>query len=294
MTHASPLYQSRFITMQDGLRLHVRDYDAGHSTLLPVVCLAGLTRNSADFEGLAEALASGQAGPPRRVIAIDYRGRGLSDFDPDWHNYNVTVESTDIIAALTALSITRAQFIGTSRGGLNSMVLAAMRPNLISALVLNDIGPVLEPKGLARIKSYVGKMPQPQSWTDAENLLKTVSSNHFPALSDDDWKAFARQIFHEVKGKLTPRYDAKLANTLASLDLDAPQADLWPQFEAMRAIPVLVLRGDMSDLLSEATFAAMQVRHPQCRGFVVKGQGHAPLLRDQPTISAIANFLEHA
>ena len=280
--------------MQDGLRVHVRDYGAANTKLLPVVCLAGLTRNSADFEALAEALASGQAGSARRVIAIDYRGRGLSDYDADWHHYNVTMESTDIIAALTALSITRAQFVGTSRGGLNSMVLAAMRPHLIAALVLNDIGPVLEPKGLARIKSYVGKMPQPQSWADAENLLKTVSSNHFPALGDDDWKAFAAQVFHEVKGKLVPRYDLKLANTMAALDLDAPQPDLWPQFEAMQAIPILVLRGEMSDLLSEATFTAMQTRHPHCQGFVVAGQGHAPMLRDQASISAIATFLEQA
>ncbi len=287
-------YQSHFITMQDGLRLHLRDYGARHTSLLPVVCLAGLTRNSDDFSALAQALASGRFGEPRRVIAIDYRGRGLSDYDSDWHHYDVRVESADIVAALTALSICEAQFVGTSRGGLNAMVLAAMRPGLIKALVLNDIGPVLEPKGLARIKSYVGKMPQPQSWADAESLLKTISSNHFPAISEEDWQAFARQNFHEVKGRLVPRYDPKLANTLASLDLDAPQPDLWPQFEALRDIPVLVLRGELSDLLSAATFAEMQTRHPRCKGMTVPGQGHAPMLRDSLSISAISHFLEEA
>lgn len=293
-TEATLDYQSHFITMQDGLRLHLRDYGGTHSALLPVVCLAGLTRNSADFEALAQALASGRFGQPRRVIAIDYRGRGLSEYDTDWRHYDVRVESADIIAALTALSITEAQFIGTSRGGLNAMLLAIMRPGLIKALVLNDLGPVLEPKGLARLKSYVGKMPQPQSWADAENLLKVVSSNHFPALADDDWRAYARQIFQQVSGKLVPRYDPKLAKTLALIDLDVPQPDLWPQFEAMSAIPLLALRGALSDLLSEQTFVAMQKRHPMCNGLTVPGQGHAPLLRDDLSITAISHFLESA
>lgn len=290
-TETTQDYQSHFITMQDGLRLHLRDYGSTHGALLPVVCLAGLTRTSADFAALAQALAHGRFGPPRRVIAIDYRGRGQSDYDSDWHHYDVRVESTDIIAALTALSINEAQFIGTSRGGLIAMVLAAMRPGLIKALVLNDVGPVLEPKGLARIKSYVGKMPQPQSWADAVNLLKNVSSNHFPALSDDDWQAYARQTFQEVKGKLVPCYDLKLAKTLDLIDLDVPQPDLWPQFEAMRAIHMLVLRGALSDLLSEQTFGAMQMRHPGCKGLTVPGQGHAPLLRDELSMTTISQFL---
>ena len=150
------IYSSNTVSAQDGLRLHVRDYGRGNNGALPVVCLPGLSRTSADFDALATALA-GHAEQPRRVLALDYRGRGLSEHDRDPTNYNVGVEAADVITVLTALGVGTAVFVGTSRGGILTMLLAAQRPTLIAGAVLNDIGPVVEPKGLVRIKGYVGQ-----------------------------------------------------------------------------------------------------------------------------------------
>ena len=172
-------FESRFFSAADGLRLHVRDYGSPLEAGIPVVCLAGLTRNSADFGPLASALAAGQAGKMRRVLALDYRGRGLSDYDPDWKNYSLAVENSDVLSILTALEINAAIFIGTSRGGQHTMLLSASRPAVLRGAVLNDIGPVLEPRGMARIRGYVGKLPAPRSIPDAVDLLKEMMSERF-------------------------------------------------------------------------------------------------------------------
>ncbi len=151
-----------FVTAQDGLRLHVRDYGSRIASALPVVCLPGLARTVADFDALAEALADGA--PPRRVIAIDSRGRGQSDYDSNAENYNLAVELGDVVAVLTALDAGEAVFIGSSRGGILTMLLGVAHPTAVAGVVLHDIGPVIEAKGVARIKSYVGKLPQPRSY----------------------------------------------------------------------------------------------------------------------------------
>ena len=284
-------WQSRTNSAPDGLKLHTRDYNPVATGALPVVCLAGLSRNSVDFDVLAQALAAGSAGRPRRVLALDYRGRGQSEYDKDWKNYNLAVEGGDILAVLTALGIAEAIFVGTSRGGINIMALSAQRPAMIRAAVLNDIGPVLEAKGLARIRSYIGKTPQPASWADAVDLLRRINSAAFSALDEAGWQHFARTTFEERDGKISGRYDTRLMNTLAGLDLEAPLPDMWPQFEGLRGVPVLVLRGENSDLLSAATVSAMQARHSRCEAFTVQGQGHAPLLADLPSLERIARFI---
>lgn len=286
-----PSVQSRFFTAPDGLRLHVRDYGPAETSLAPIVCLPGLSRNALDFEPLAWQLAQNGTGPARRVLALDYRGRGLSEHDADWRNYNMSVEGGDILAVLTACGIEQAVFIGTSRGGMHVMALSAMRPALIKAAVLNDIGPVLEAKGLARIRSYIGKLPAPASWPDAVDLLKRIGSTHFTALTAQDWGHYARCSFEEKDGLFRARYDSRLLNTLAHLDLEAPLPQLWPQFEGLRHVPLLILRGSNSDLLSTATLEQMQQRHPACAVFTVEGQGHAPLLADAPSIGRIADFI---
>lgn len=291
MSPAPQNWHSRFTSAPDALMLHTRDYNPAATGALPVVCLAGLSRNSVDFEVLAQALASGSAGRPRRVLALDYRGRGLSEYDKDWKNYNLAVEGGDILAVLTALGVAEAIFVGTSRGGINTMALSAQRPAMIRGAVLNDIGPVLEASGLVRIRSYIGKIPQPASWADAVDLLKRLNGAGFPALDEAGWAHFARTTFAEKDGKLAGRYDMGLMNTLAGLDLEAPLPDMWPQFDGLRHVPVLVLRGENSDLLSTATVAAMQVRHPGCEAFTVPGQAHAPLLIDPPTLERIARFI---
>ena len=289
MTHAH--FESRFTTSTDGLRLHLRDYAPAGAAPLPVVCLPGLTRSAADFHVLATALSKETDGPPRRVVSIDYRGRGLSDRDPDWRHYDVRVEATDVIAQLAAQGIDRAAVIGTSRGGLIAMVLGALAPRLMAGVVLNDVGPVIDSKGLTRLRGTVGKLPVPGSWDDAVDLLKHLSSAHFPALSDDDWQTLARQSYLEIDGRLSALSDPAIGHTLASLDLEAPLPTLWPQFDGLQAVPMLVIRGEHSDLLSPETVAAMTARHPNCDVWLVPGQGHAPLLMDEPTITKIARFV---
>jgi pimeloyl-ACP methyl ester carboxylesterase len=168
------------------------------------------------------------------------------------------------------------------------MVLAAAQPSLLGAVVLNDIGPVIEAQGLARIAGYVGRVPLPKNWPDAARIVGDLMHRDFPQLSSDDFDAIARQLFNEKNGKPISGYDPKLARCLSVLDGPIPK--LWPQFEAMKRIPVLVLRGANSDLLSEATVEEMRQRHPHVSSYTVPDQGHAPLLRDEPTIAAVAAF----
>jgi pimeloyl-ACP methyl ester carboxylesterase len=284
-------FESRFFTAVDGLRLHVRDYGSPLDAGIPVVCMAGLTRNSADFGPLASALAAGLAGKKRRVLALDYRGRGLSDYDPDWKNYSLAVENSDVLSILTALEINAAIFIGTSRGGLHTMQLSATRPAVLHGAVLNDIGPVLEPRGMARIRGYVGKLPAPRSIPNAVDLLKEMMSERFNGLSEADWEAYAKITFTDAVGRIGPRYDQNLMKTLIDLDLEQPLPSMWPQFDGLAHVPLLILRGANSDLLSVATLNEMKTRHPDAQTYTVQGQGHAPLLLDQETITRICAFV---
>ena len=269
--------RSLFVSAPDGLQLHVRAYGPRTAPALPVVCLPGLARTAADFEDLACAMAESPSGP-RAVYALDYRGRGRSGYDHDPANYNFPVELADLMAVLTALDIGRAVFVGTSRGGLLTMLLAAARPGVIAGAVLNDIGPVIEPKGLARIKGYVGKLPQPTSYADAATLLRRLFDAQFPALGDDDWRAFAHRTFDERDGRLMPNYDPRLAETLRSVDIEQPLPALWKEFDALAAVPVMVIRGANSDILSPATVKAMRTHHPGLKAIEVPDQGHTPLL----------------
>lgn len=280
-------FEDIHFTGRDGLRLYGRHYrPANVSDARPVVCLAGLTRNSRDFHDIAVALSQGSK--PRDVFTLDTRGRGQSEYDPDWKNYAVPIEMQDVIDFMMMLGLHNAGIIGTSRGGLISMVLAAAQPSLMGAVVLNDIGPVIETDGLARIAGYVGRVPVPKNWADAAHIIGDLFGRDFPEMTDEDFAAVAHQIFNEKNGRPVSGYDPKLAKCLSVLDGPIPK--LWPQFEAMKRIPVLVLRGANSDLLSEKTVEEMRQRHPKLSSFTVPAQGHAPLLRDEPTISAVATF----
>jgi pimeloyl-ACP methyl ester carboxylesterase len=284
------LATSVFVTAQDGLKLHVRSHGPRGGAALPVVCLPGLARTAADFEALATALAS-NATAPRRVLALDSRGRGRSDYDPNAQNYSLPVELSDLTAVLTALEIARAVFVGTSRGGMLTMLLAVARPTAIAGCVLNDIGPVIDIKGVVRIKGYVGKLPLPASFVDAGTILRGVYSSQFPKLSDEEWLAFARRTFKEADGRLVPDYDPKLASTLDAADLERPLPDLWKEFDALAHTPVMVVRGGNSDILSPATVEAMGARHPGLEVVEVPDQGHAPLLTEPDIIGRIADFV---
>jgi pimeloyl-ACP methyl ester carboxylesterase len=272
------------------LKLHISAYGSRPTASLPVVCLPGLARTTADFNTLATALA-GDPQRPRYVVTIDSRGRGRSDFDRDPFNYNFATELADLLAVLTALDIGPAVFVGTSRGGILAMLLASARPTTIAGVVLNDIGPVIEVQGLARIKSYVGHLPEPQSFADGAEILRRLFVAQFPKLSDEDWMAFSKRAFKEQDGGLRPTYDVRIARTLERIDVGGPLQSLWTEFEALAGVPVMVIRGANSDVLSPATVEAMRARRPDLDAIEVPDQGHAPLLADQATIGHISSFI---
>lgn len=283
-------YQSVFITASDGLRLHARDYGTASTEALPVVCLPGLTRTCADFHDLALALAR-DSKMPRRVLALDYRGRGRSEYDPDWSHYDPRVELGDVMQVLTATGIHEAVFVGTSRGGLITMGLSAARPTLIRGVVFNDIGPVIDAKGLIRIRGYVGKMPAPKNFNEGGAILKRLFDAQFPAFSELDWENYARNTWKETPEGLKPDYDPALMRTLEKLDLESPLPTLWPLFEGLSGVPVLTLRGALSDILTSETVDEMARRHPQFESFVVPQQGHAPILTSPVLLGRIARFI---
>jgi len=281
---------STFISAPDGLRLHARCYGSRISPNLPVLCLPGLSRTSADFETLADAL-SADADHPRRVVALDYRGRGKSDYDTDPKNYSLPVELADVLAAATALDAMPAIIVGTSRGGILAMLLAATRPEAIAGAVLNDIGPVIEPTGLMRIKSYVGKLPQPSSFEEGAEILRRLFTAQFPKLGGEDWLAAAYRAFKEENGRLLPTYDPKLAKALEGVDFDKPFPPLWTEFDALAHVPVMVVRGENSDILTAETVEVMRERHPGLEAIEVPDQGHAPLLAEPDIIARMASFV---
>jgi pimeloyl-ACP methyl ester carboxylesterase len=283
-------YLSRFIASADGLKLHVGIFGSRRAAGLPVVGLPGLTRTGADFDALATALSQ-DSERPREVVAIDYRGRGGSDYDPDPLNYNPATELADLLTVIAALDLPAAVYIGTSRGGILAMLLAAARPTAIAGVVLNDIGPVIEVGGLARIRSYVGQLPEPSSFTAGAGVLRRIFGVQFPKLSDDDWMAFSRRSFKEQDGRLVPTYDVRIARTLETMDLAQPLPPLWSEFEALSGVPMMVIRGANSDILSAATVEAMRARRPDLVALEVADQGHAPLLAEPEVISQIAFFV---
>ena len=277
------------ITSRDGLRLYGRHYKAVSGAVRrPVLCLAGLTRNSRDFEKLAEALSK-QGPSSRDVFTFDCRGRGQSEHASNWKDYAVPIEMLDVQDFMASRHLHAAAIIGTSRGGLIAMLLAAVQPSLVGPVVLNDIGPVIGAEGLARISGYVGSTPTPRNWDDAARQLAQANAEHFPAIGREEWMAVAKQMFNDKDGRPSLGYDPNLARTLSVTDGAVPE--LWPQFMALKRNPCLVVRGSQSDILSAETSAKMVARHPDCREFLVEGQGHAPLLRDQATINEIQKFL---
>jgi len=282
-----------FYSSSDGLKLHARVYGAADPDRWPVVCLPGLSRNARDFHLLAHRLAH-RAAIPRRVVAFDYRGRGQSQYDADIANYTVVKEADDVLAGLAALDIAEAAFVGTSRGGLIVHVLGALRPSVLKAVVLNDIGPAIEADGLRHIAAYLGKAPQPCSRNEAIAAQKAAHGADFPALAEEDWANMVDAIYRSEDEGLVPDFDPKLAETLAGVDFSQPLPTLWPQFDALRDIPMLAIRGAKSRLLSPATLEEMARRHPNLKTLTVDGQGHAPFLETGALPDAIADFIDGA
>jgi pimeloyl-ACP methyl ester carboxylesterase len=286
-------FTDRWWTSKDGLRLHARDYPgAAGDARLPVVCIHGLTRNCRDFEDVAPWVAE----TGRRVLALDVRGRGLSARDPKPMNYHPGTYSQDVIALFEQAGISRAVFVGTSMGGLITMALSMLKPQLIAAAVLNDVGPEISPVGLGRIASYVGKGAPVKTWADAAALCKTNNAVAFPDFTDDDWMKFAHRAFREdATGTPVSDYDPDIAVPIRAAGAKAIAPALWPLFKRLaRKRPLLLVRGAISDLLDPTTVKRMQRTAPHMAYAEVPNVGHAPTLSEPAAKTAILDFLAAA
>jgi pimeloyl-ACP methyl ester carboxylesterase len=295
-----PFTEHRYLS-RDGLSLNYRSYGGGHKTVL---CLPGLTRNCRDFEDLAPHLAD-----RFRVLTPDLRGRGRSDRDPNWRNYHPGTYVRDLWRLLDQLSIDRVSIIGTSLGGLLANVMAAQRPQRIRAIVLNDIGPEVAPEGARRIAAYVGHLPAVRSWKQAAEQARAINSAALPDQSDELWLRFAQRSYRENENGIPeldsdPMIGAALARSLKAVaflgwlrrvgikrKIAGVYIDPWDSFRAV-TMPCLVLRGELSDILSQSTLERMQGLKPDLETVQVPGRGHAPLLDEPEALAAIDRFLD--
>ncbi len=289
----SPLadrYVERRWTSPDGLSLYARDYaPAEGPARLPIIAIHGLTRNSADFGVIAGLIA--QSG--RRVLAVDVRGRGLSDRASDPMTYTPDVYARDMIALMEQAGIERAVFVGTSMGGLITMALTAIKPQTVAAAVINDIGPEVAPEGLARIAEYAGRKIEIRNWADAAAYARDINAVAFPLYGDADWDAFARRIFREdADGRPALDYDPDISVPIKAAGAAALVPDLWPAFTALvGGRPSLLVRGGISDLLSHDIAVRMRAAAPGMAYVEVPGIGHAPMLDEPEARVGILNFL---
>lgn len=289
MTGMTAPFREFFYTSQDGLRLFARDYGPRGVKPTPVICLPGLTRNSKDFDDLAVHLSAN-----RRVICPDFRGRGRSQYCDGWADYTPQNEMLDVFDLMGSLGFHQAAFIGTSRGGIVTMLLAAQRPNAMRGAALVDIGPEVALDGLRRIASYAGVMETPASWTEAAFKLRMMNEREFPTLTSDDWYIQARRTFAEKNGAPKLDYDPRigigLRKSLEAANGGAPPA-MWPQFKALSHVPLLAIRGENSDILSAETLRRMGKEHPTFTSVTVKDRGHVPFLDEPEAIAALDAFL---
>jgi pimeloyl-ACP methyl ester carboxylesterase len=283
-------YSERRFTSPDGLSLYARDYPGADGPVrLPVIAIHGLTRNSADFDGIATLLA--QSG--RRVLAVDVRGRGQSDRAPDPMTYQPPNYARDILALMEQAGISRAVFLGTSMGGLITMAVTAFKSKMVAAAILNDIGPEVDPAGLARIAAYAGQPVDTPTWADAALYVKTHNAVAFPENTDADWDAFARRVFREgTEGAPILDYDPDISVPIRAMGSKALVPNLWPFFTRLaKGRPTLLIRGGTSDLLSAGIAEKMRKRAPKMAYAEVAGIGHAPMLDEPEARAAIFEFL---
>ena len=283
-------FAERRWTSPDGLSLFARDYAPGPGAAKPpVIAIHGLTRNSADFGAVAPLLA--QSG--RRVLAIDVRGRGLSDRAPDPMTYTPDVYARDVLALMDQAGIERAVFLGTSMGGLITMALAAIKPRVIAAAILNDVGPEVAPEGLARIAAYAGQPVEIGDWSDAAAYVQRTNGVAFPHYDPTDWDAFARRVFRQQPdGEIVLDYDPDIAVPIRAAGAKALVPNLWPWFRRLaKKRPTLLIRGETSDLLSAAIAEKMRKAAPAMAFAEIPGVGHAPMLDEPEAKAAIFEFL---
>lgn len=282
-------YSDGYWWSPDGLRLHYRDYPGGDDGRPPLLCLPGLTRNARDFEPLAGRLAG-----EWRLICPDMRGRAESAYAKDAMTYVPLTYFQDIGRLLADLAITRFVAIGTSLGGLITMLIAATHREWLAGAVLNDVGPVLDEGGLARIRSYVGVNQSHPTWVHAARALAEANADVFPGYDLEQWLAMAKRLYRlNSGGRVVLDYDMKIAEPIRAMGSEAG-VDMWPVMQAFRGIPTLLLRGERSDLLSEATAQRMASDIGESAELVVvPGVGHAPALDEPDSAAAIDRLLAH-
>ncbi|WP_354595926.1 alpha/beta fold hydrolase [Rhodovulum tesquicola] len=267
----------------DGLMLAYDDQGAG----TPLLCLAGLTRNMDDFEPVLDHFADSA-----RVIRLDMRGRGRSGHDPDFMNYNLIREGRDALALLDHLGLEKAAILGTSRGGLIAMVLAMGHRDRLLGVCLNDIGPLVDPRGLAYIMGHLGKRPGLADFDAAAERLEAAMQDRFPGVSRATWREYARRVWDEAPDGLALRYDPRLRNAVSEASATDALPDLWPMFDALAGLPVALIRGANSDILSAETAAEMRRRRPDMIFAEVADRGHVPFLDEPESLAAIRAFLK--
>ena len=271
--------ERKYYESVDGLRLFYRDYGAEHPGT-PVICLPGLTRNSRDFVDVAEYI-----GDRRRVITPDFRGRGSSAIDPEWRNYHPGTYVNDVWTLLDTLGIERVIVVGTSLGGLCAMAMAAMKPDRLAAVVMNDVGPEINPAGLERVQSYVGKEAPPNTWQEAVEQTRKNYGAFLPGLSDADWDKMVWKAYRKGEnGVPIADYDPNIGRAVA--EVGAQDGDPWALFEALGPVRTTLLWGEISDILTKDIIDKMVARKPDLSVVAVKNRGHVPLL-DEPECLAV-------
>ena len=281
MTYRDVWYRS-----DDGLKLYARDY-ANAAAPLTLLCLHGLSRNSADFGDLATELQG-----EYRVVAVDQRGRGRSEWDGNSDNYRPTRYVSDMFTLIERLALEELVLVGTSMGGIMAMMMASAQPGRFRGVVLNDIGPVVSGQGLARIMGTVGQAPPVKTWDEAIDQAKALNGIAFPNYRREDWARWVRRTYAEnAAGEPRLLYDPAIAEPLRASGGNAVPPDAWPMFKAMRDVPVLALRGVLSDILDEACLAEMRQRHPLLTLVTVPEVGHAPMLDEPGVVDHIRAFL---
>lgn len=281
----SAVANTHFFKSTDGLNVYYRDFGSQNDGT-PVICLPGLTRNSRDFEDLAPYLAN-----RRRVLTVDFRGRGYSDYDPNWQNYNPLTYVADVWTLLDLLHINRIIVVGTSLGGLCAMVMAAQHSERVAGVVMNDIGPEIDPVGLARIQEYAGRLPPVQSWEEAATQVRDIYGHWLRGLGDDDFMRLARRGYREIENEI-PRLDMDANIGRAVREVGPQKGDPWQLYSALRDIPVTLLWGTLSDILTAGIIDKMKAAKPDLTVTPVANRGHVPLLDEAECLSAIDALIE--
>ena len=285
---AAGFFLERTYTSFDGLKLYVRDYPGPREAKLTVICIPGLTRNSRDFDALAPHLAE-----KYRVICVELRGRGKSEYAPDPMSYQPPIYVRDLLSLMKAFSLKRVALVGTSLGGIISTVLGAVVPARVMGIVTNDIGPEIDTAGLTRIAAYVARGYSGPSWDAAAEALRDVDGKIYPDYTHDDWVRMAKRRFKDAAdGGVVSDYDLNIAKPFGNAaNAGAAATSLWPYFLRLRDIPFLALRGAISDVLSSETFALMKLKMPQMEQCIVPARGHTPYLDEPIALAALDGFL---